>query len=483
MKKLLVFAFVAVLIAGVSSVSAAGVDVAFPKGMVTAYTTETQSMDFTVKNLQEKEDTFTLSLFPTQFEKITAGLDSFLIKLASGEEKIVRLTFSIPIDATPQSTQFEITAKSTSDASVSDTKNFILNVQRLTPLYIQLLSLGRYTANPGDEIGISARVFNLDDAKSEKYILKIIVVKGTATVKTFEESLDSIGAKSSVDISKTLVLDRYASPGSYVVDAELRSGSNQLMHSKSLNFNVNTVTQPNTEYTYRSSRYNILFSKVTISVVNEGNVDMLPFTVTQSIPKFAQSLFDPDVEPLTTDSSGNRIIYTWSVPQLAPGGQYTITYNIAIWRLLLTLGIVTGIGYGAYRWLAKPRIGKLTRHEGEITKGKDIIVMLEVKNRAMHEIKDVEVIDIVPQIARVVDRFDTLRPSAKRVAGGIQLKWNLSSMKAGEERILTYRIRPIVDVIGHLNLPQAQMIYLSRNKVRKASASKQTLVKAEIGQQ
>ena len=477
--KLLISAFIVAFLISVSAVFAAGVDVSLSKGSLVGYTTETQSVDVIVKNTQEKTDTFTLSLFPTQFEKVSASLESFLLTLAPKEEKVVKLYLTVALDADLVSPVFTVAAKSTSDESVTDSKNLILIIQRQTPVYIPDLSLEKYTLNPGEEVKITAKVFNLDETISGKNFFKIIVRKGTSVVKTFDVSLDSIGAKSSVDISKSFNLDIYAAPGSYVVETELRDISNQLKYSKSVNFDVNTDTQPPTEYTKKSSSYNILFSTVSIKVKNEGNVDLPIFTVTESLPKFAQSLFDPDIEPIATDSSGNRVVYTWSAPALAPGEQYTIKYRIDIWRIWLTLGIVAGIGYGAYRWLSKPKIGKAVRHEGEITRGKEILVLLEVKNRALHEIKDVEIVDVVPQIARVVDRFDTLRPKVKRVSGGTELRWNLGAMKSGEERVVTYRIRSVVDIVGHLNLPEAQMVFLDRHKVKRMSASKQTLVKAQ----
>lgn len=477
--KLLISAFVFVLLSTVSTAFAAGVDVSLSTGSLVGYTTETQSVDVTVKNTGDRTDTFTLSLFPTQFEKVTASLESFLLTLAPNEQKTLKLYLTVAIDADLISPVFGVTAKSTSDESVSDSENLIVIIQRQTPVYIPDLSLEKYTINPGGEVKITAKVFNLDEFRSGKNFLKITVRKGTSIVKTFEDSLDSIGAKSSVDVSKSFNLDKYAAPGSYVVEAELRDTSNQLRYSKVINFNVNTITQPPTEYTKKSSSYTILFSSVSIKVTNEGNINLPAFTVTESLPKFAQSLFDPDIEPLTTDSSGDRVVYTWSVPALAPGGQYSIAYKIAIWRIWLTLGLIGGIGYGAYRWLSKPKIGKAVRHEGEILRGKEIVVLLEVKNRALHEIKDVEIVDVVPQIARVVDRFDTLRPKAKRVADGTELRWNIGSMRSGEERVVTYRIRPVVDIVGHLALPEAQMVFLDRQKVKRMSVSKQALAKAQ----
>lgn len=479
MNRLLVSTFGIAFLIIVSTALANGVDVSLSSKSIVGYTTETQTVDVTVRNTEDKTDTFTLSLFPTQFEKVTASLESFLLTLAPNEEKTSKLHLTVAIDADLISPVFTVTAKSTSDESISDSENLILIIQRQTPVYIPDLSLEKYTLNPGEEVDILTKIFNLDETISGKYFLKITVKKGTNVVKTFEDNLDSIGAKSSVNIAKSFNLDKYAAPGSYVVDVELRDTNNQLRYSKSINFNVNTVTQPPTEYTKKSTSYTILFSSVSIKVKNEGNVHLSAFAVTESVPKFVQSLFDPDIEPVIADSSANRVVYTWTVPALSPGGQYTIGYKIAIWRIWATLGVIVGIGYGAYRWLSKPRIGKSVRHEGEITRGKEILVLLEVKNRALHEIKDVEIVDVVPQIARVVDRFDTLRPKAKRVTDGTELRWNIGSMRSGEERVVTYRIRPVVDIVGHLNLPVAQMVFLDRHKVKRMSLSKQALAKAQ----
>jgi hypothetical protein len=478
--RLLVSALILSLLTGVSAVFAAGVDVSLSSASVVGYTTETQAVDVVVKNTQTKSDTFTLSLFPSQFEKVSPSLESFLLTMAPNEEKVVKLYLTVAIDAEPVSPVFTITAKSTSDESLSDSENLILIIQRKYSVYVPSLLLEKYTLNPDEEVKISAKVFNLDDAASGKHFLKLTVKKGTTIVKAYDDSLDSIGPKSSVDISKAFKLDKYTAPGSYVVDAELRDVNNALKYSKSTNFNVNTVspTDPS-EYIDETNNYQILHSKTMIVIRNDGNVPLEVPPYTKSLPIFVQGMFDPDIEPVTTDSSGTRVIYTWSVPALGPGEQYTISYKIAIWRMWLALGIVAVIGYVTYKWVSKPKIGKMVRHEGEIARGKEIVVLLEVKNRALHEIKDVEVVDVVPQIARVVDKFDTLRPKAKRVPGGTELRWNLGSMRAGEERVVTYRIRSVVDVVGHLALPEAQMAFLDRSKVRRTSVSKQALAKAQ----
>ena len=190
--KLLISAFIAAFLITISSVFAAGVDISLSKGSLVGYTTETQSVDVTVKNTQSTTDTFTLSLFPTQFEKVSASLESFLLTLAPNGEKVVKLYLTVAIDADLVSPVFTVTAKSTSDESVTDSENLILIIQRQTPVYIPDLSLEKYTLNPGEEVKITGKVFNLDEKMSGKNFLKIIVRKGAGIVKAFDVSLDSM---------------------------------------------------------------------------------------------------------------------------------------------------------------------------------------------------------------------------------------------------------------------------------------------------
>jgi hypothetical protein len=97
---------------------------------------------------------------------------------------------------------------------------------------------------------------------------------------------------------------------------------------------------------------------------------------------------------------------------------------------------------------------------------------LEVRNRTRHEIKDVLIRDFVPSIATVVEKFDTLRPTLRKVAGGTELVWRLDSIGPLEERVLAYRVKPSVDIIGTLKLPKALMRYTDKEKKVKRVISK-----------
>jgi hypothetical protein len=104
--------------------------------------------------------------------------------------------------------------------------------------------------------------------------------------------------------------------------------------------------------------------------------------------------------------------------------------------------------------------------------------MLEIRNRTRNEIRDVLVRDFVPAVAMVVERFDTLRPMLRKVAGGTEVVWKIDSLGPGDERVLTYRIKPVVDIVGVLKLPKAYVRFLDRKKEVKRFLSKGVYIKA-----
>ncbi|MBI2543035.1 MAG: hypothetical protein HYW24_02525 [Candidatus Aenigmarchaeota archaeon] len=476
MKRLFITSFI-VLVLIATGVVAQSVDVTISPSSLVATSGETQSVDITIKNKQSVADTFSLSLFPSQFEKVSPSMESFLVTIEPNSEKTIKLYFTVAIDSDIISPVFSVTAKSTTDSSISNTENVILTIQRKSPVYIRDVALEKYAFNPSENVEFKVKLVNLEETTSAKYFLKINVLKGRDTVKSFHESIDSIGAKSEFSVEKSFQLDNYASPGPYVIETQLVDLSNNLKYAKSINFNVNTVTQPPTEYVERSTVYSVAVTTTTIKTKNEGNVALPAFTVTESVPKFAQSLFSPLIEPGKTEDSNGRMVYSWQVQSLAPGEQYTVTYNFAIWRIWLVIGIISGVTYGLYKWLATPKVVKGVRHSGELKRGKEVIVLVEVKNRSFHEIKDVEVVDVVPKILKVLDKFDTLRPKGRKLPGGIELRWAIDSMRPREERVLTYKVVPVVDIEGFLNLPQAQMTYVDRHKIRRGIVSKEVLAK------
>ncbi|MBI2545319.1 MAG: hypothetical protein HYW22_01825 [Candidatus Aenigmarchaeota archaeon] len=475
MKKLLFISFMLGFLVS-TSIANAAIQVTIPSNVV-VYTGETTDINVKITNTGS-QDTFSLNVFPPQLEKVSASADSFLITLNGNSETVVKVHFTVAIDTDPVSRSFVITAKSVSNPTITDTQNIVLQITRKTPVYVRDMSLDNYNLNPGGNVTVNADVFNLDDTNSAQYFLKVTVAKNGDVIKTFNRQVDSIPPRSTYRFSDMLTLDKYASPGTYTVNADIRDVSNNLKYSTSTTFSVNTVTQPSTEYIHKSTGFNIVTSYVTMTIKNDGNVILPGFELTDSIPNFAQILFSPSIEPSSKQSVDGREVYSWGVPALQPGEQYTVSYSFALWRVWIVL-IVIGAGvYLFYKSLATPVIQKGMRHIGTITRGKEVMILIEVRNKALHEIKDVEVVDVVPHIAKVIESFETLKPKISKAPHGTLVRWNLGNLKPREERVVTYKIKSLVDVSGPLNLPPAEILYTDRGQNRRSIASKQALTKA-----
>lgn len=148
-----------------------------------------------------------------------------------------------------------------------------------------------------------------------------------------------------------------------------------------------------------------------------------------------------------------------------------------MWKIWVTLFVLIAAGYFSMKFFYTPKIIKKHRHRGPITKEKEILVSLEVKNRTIHEVKEVLIRDIVLSIAKVVEKFDTLKPMMRQTSVGTELRWKIDSLKPGEERLITYRIKPIVETAQSLDLPKAHARYMDRKKIKRIIASKSVLVK------
>ena len=112
-----------------------------------------------------------------------------------------------------------------------------------------------------------------------------------------------------------------------------------------------------------------------------------------------------------------------------------------------------------------------------VTGAKEIQIMLEVRNRTRHILKDAVVRDYLPASAQVIDRFDTLRPIVRKTLGGTELSWKFETLKPHEERIITYRIKPSMEIVGEIRLPTANIRYMDHNREYRKTVSKHLLIK------
>lgn len=439
---------------------------------ITSYNGETQTIDIIIQNKQDVQDTYSILVWPPYWTGVSVTPENYLVKIDSKSNTTVKLYFSIALNAEELISAFNITTKSIRDESITDSKIVYLRVMRKSPIYISDLKLSKYGVDPEEEFSMTTSVANTDEKPSEKLSVQTTIKKANMVVERLDTTV-IVPQKSTSPVQQTYSFKKYSEPGTYSVEAVLRDSKNRIVNSQSTTVTVNT--QYKIEHK-KSVSYGILTQTTTITVKNEGNTPTTEFFVAESVPSFMRNVFYP-VGKVSEEKIVDRIQYFWLIPSLMPGEERVVQYSIdlkLLWFVSLVIIFFVAI---SFRYTFSPKLIKRHRHEGPITRDKEIVVSLDVRNKAMHEIRDVIVRDFVPSIVSVVDRFDTIRPKIRKTEGGTELIWRFESMKPREERVLTYRVKPIVEILGSLKLPKAHIKFLDRKRERKTVASKSVVVK------
>ena len=215
---------------------------------------------------------------------------------------------------------------------------------------------------------------------------------------------------------------------------------------------------------------NFLNFEILVTKINNGNT-----IVTESYVYdlgLIQSWFtDSSIEPSYTDEEGTH--WTFNVE---PGESYQLYINVdyrpaIIGLVVILLAVLMGYYLFTRRVVIKKEISK---KKFSVEGLSDFQVQLHIKNRTSKPIKDITIIDMLPKIIKPTTQFGTLQPSGvQRGPKGLRMMWKISELVGGEERIISYNVKPNMSVIGRLNLPQALVKYKSNSKkIRKIKSNR-----------
>lgn len=99
----------------------------------------------------------------------------------------------------------------------------------------------------------------------------------------------------------------------------------------------------------------------------------------------------------------------------------------------------------------------------------EMTVILHIRNRGQNKIKDIELTDFVPALVSVGGDvpIGSLKPNKvlkHEKKGTTIVKWTIDTLDASEERVLSYRIKSELSILGSFSLPAANAVFKSNNK-------------------
>jgi len=146
-------------------------------------------------------------------------------------------------------------------------------------------------------------------------------------------------------------------------------------------------------------------------------------------------------------------------PQETLNGSVVTNYRLLVVIILVIIAIIV-----LYYVLRSPVIiAKNAEPLGKTEDGlSEVKIRLYLKNRSRKPVNSLRVIDIIPSIAEIDKKthLGTMEPvSIGKSKRGTVPRWEMDVLEAYEERIITYRIKSKLTLIGGIRLPSAKATF------------------------
>ena len=115
----------------------------------------------------------------------------------------------------------------------------------------------------------------------------------------------------------------------------------------------------------------------------------------------------------------------------------------------------------------------ITARSGEDGTLSEVKITLELKNHSKKPVKDVVVTDLVPSIANIDKGLElgTLKPQEmKQTKSGTKVVWSLAELDGHEQRLITYKIKAKLNILGTFSLPRATIEFKRKKGSRLSKA-------------
>ena len=196
-------------------------------------------------------------------------------------------------------------------------------------------------------------------------------------------------------------------------------------------------------------------------VTNDGNVKN---TQKVKVPVSVWKAFFSSADSEVID--GQRYL-VWEL-ELGPSDSATLNY-VTNYRWLIYLLAIVLILAGFYWYVQSPImvVKSATTEKSDSETLSEIKVTLEVKNKGRKALKEVIITDTVPGIANVQGGLElgTLKPHEIKHGKKItKVIWSLAELDVHEHRLITYKIKAKLNIVGTFSLPRATVTFKKKGR-------------------
>ena len=254
----------------------------------------------------------------------------------------------------------------------------------------------------------------------------------------------------------TFDLNPVQKPGQYGIDVIITSEDKTIANEHHV-FKVTGYSRISSDREVLSSEWLKTVQKITIT--NYGNQERS--SATKYEVGFFERIFSTTEPQAQIIKEEGMTKYFWDVNLAAQEtGEIYITTNYMPLAIGILVIILLVIAYFIFR--SPIVLLKETMQIKDIAEGNnEMKVRIYVKNRSSKQVNNLKVIDRVPRIAEMITHahLGTLQPSkiTKSEKRGTIVRWEIESLEPFEERIISYKIRSKLKIVGSMSLPEARV--------------------------
>lgn len=344
--------------------------------------------------------------------------------------------------------------------------------EMIYPIIIKVVSLDEVFAITADEI-------NSESKKTTVYIENKVNFNFDEThiklTSPFFEENEIISIKPYEIKNLTVLLDKEKfsnlKAGFYTINAEINLDKISTNTEGKITFRESNIL------TTTKKTYGVIVNTQLTSRINEGNVmEKTETTLKKNIISRLFTTFNP--EPDYAERKGFSVYYTW-VKELQPGERFDIKMKTNwlfpfIIIILLIIIIYLLKQYTQKDVVLRKRVSFVRAKGGEFALKVSIIV------HARKFIEKVSVIDRLPPLVKLHEKFPPLRPS-KIDTQNKKLEWQFEKLEEGETRVLNYILFSKIGIVGQFALPRTTIMFEREGEVKELQSNRTYFMAEQSG--
>ncbi|MFH1174639.1 MAG: hypothetical protein V1725_05880 [archaeon] len=338
--------------------------------------------------------------------------------------------------------------------------NYVINVgMKVTP---------QADVDPRDELPIE---ITLNNRNGKTYDKIIVDVSSTLFSKQY---LVQLGPWEERSNTLKVKLDALQDPGTYPLDVRAVIGNDTIASASSSFVVIGYSTIPQDQDVTKG----FFSTKTTTTLKNVGNYKKSELVKVPST--WFSRMFTSATPAYMLLKEKGRTYLSWDIvlnPDESYQLMYETNYQSLFWICVLLVLII--LGYFIFR---NPLIvEKKARVVGSAFEGISTIKLkVYLRNRTGKTLQNIKVIDLIPSIAELVDEslLGTLKPTKifKHERSGMIARWDLEKIDPFEERIISYKLKSKLKIVGDMTLPAVKVKFEVKGKQRTAFSEPALLI-------